>query len=154
MPTSNMILLACNSFLVHVTTFTLQIYIRYICLCLFLFGYPKQKLENFSFIWRRHHYRWRASNFDLYMALMAIEQWGFFSVPHILWHGTSRIFFWGGVPFWIFLIFHWALGTFFNSVYSCSSYQKTSLMKNNSNRNYFTLNLWWKFDWIWINMIQ
>ena len=63
-------------------------------------------------------------------------------------------FFLGGVPFWIFLIFHWALGTFFNSVYSCSSYQKTSLMKNNSNRNYFMLNLFWKFDWMWINMIQ
>ena len=25
--------------------------------------------------------RWRASNFGLYLALMAIEQWGFFNVP-------------------------------------------------------------------------
>ena len=41
-------------------------------------------LENFSLIWRRHHYRWRASNFDLCSALMA-----FFSVPHLLWHGAS-----------------------------------------------------------------
>ena len=45
-------------------------------------------LENFSLIWRPHHYRWRASNFDLCSALMAIEQWGFLSVPHLLWHGT------------------------------------------------------------------
>ena len=45
-------------------------------------------LENFSFIWKRHHYRWRAANFDLCSALMAIEQWGFFSVPHLLWHGA------------------------------------------------------------------
>ena len=30
----------------------------------------------FSLIWRRHQYRWRATNFDLYSALMAIEQWG------------------------------------------------------------------------------
>ena len=30
-------------------------------------------LENFSLIWRRYHYRWRAANFDLCSALMAIE---------------------------------------------------------------------------------
>ena len=47
------------------------------------------QLENFSLILRRHHYRWRAANFDLCSALMAIEQWGFFSVPHLLWHGAS-----------------------------------------------------------------
>ena len=45
--------------------------------------------NNFSLIWRRHHYRWRAACFDLCSALMAVEQWWFFSVPHILWHGTS-----------------------------------------------------------------
>ena len=30
-------------------------------------------------------------NFDLCSALMhmAIEQWGFISVPHLLWHGAS-----------------------------------------------------------------
>ena len=44
--------------------------------------------EDFSVIWRRHHYRWRAANFDLCLELMAIEQWGFFSVPHLLWHGA------------------------------------------------------------------
>ena len=42
-----------------------------------------------SLIWRRHHCRWRAADFDLWSALMAIEQWGFYSVPHLLWHGAS-----------------------------------------------------------------
>ena len=41
-------------------------------------------LENFLLIWRRHHCRWRAANFDQCSALPAIEQWGFFSVPHLL----------------------------------------------------------------------
>ena len=44
---------------------------------------------NFSFIWRRHHSRWRAANIDHCSALMAIEQWGFFNVQRQLWHGTS-----------------------------------------------------------------
>ena len=62
--------------------------VRTVCLfvCLFVFFVP---LENFSFIWRRHHCWWRASNVDLCSALMAIRQWGFFSVPHLLWHGAS-----------------------------------------------------------------
>ena len=46
-------------------------------------------LENFSLIWIHHNCRWRVVNFDLYPALMAIEQLGFFSVPHLLWHGAS-----------------------------------------------------------------
>ena len=46
-------------------------------------------LENFLLIWRRHYYWWRALNVDLCLALMAIEQWGFFSVPHLLWQGAS-----------------------------------------------------------------
>ena len=37
-------------------------------------------LENFSFIWRRHHYWWRAAN--LCSALKTIEQRGFFGVPN------------------------------------------------------------------------
>ena len=41
------------------------------------------------FIWRCHHYRWKAANFDLCSAPMAVEQWGFFSVSHLLWHGAS-----------------------------------------------------------------
>ena len=46
-------------------------------------------LENFSLIWRRHHCRWRAANFDLCSALMALEQWGFLSMPHLLWYGPT-----------------------------------------------------------------
>ena len=42
-----------------------------------------------SLIWRRHHCRWRAANFDLCSALMVFEQWGFFGVPHLLWHEAS-----------------------------------------------------------------
>ena len=41
-------------------------------------------IENFLLIWRRQHYRWRAVKYDLRSALMAIEQWGFFSVPNLL----------------------------------------------------------------------
>ena len=55
----------------------------FVCLEFFL------PLENFSLIWRRHHCRWRAANFNLCLALMAIEQWGFLGVPHLLWHGAS-----------------------------------------------------------------
>ena len=47
------------------------------------------KLLFLSLLWRRHHYRWRAANFDLCSAHIAFEKWGFFSVPHLLWHGES-----------------------------------------------------------------
>ena len=43
-------------------------------------------LENFSFIWRRHQYQWRAANNNLRSALMTIKQWGLFGVPHLLRH--------------------------------------------------------------------
>ena len=45
--------------------------------------------ENCSLIWRRHHYRWRAENFNLCSALIANEQWGFLNLPHLLWHWAS-----------------------------------------------------------------
>ena len=45
--------------------------------------------ENFLLTWRRRHCRWRAANSDRCSALMAIEQWGFFSVPYLLWHRAS-----------------------------------------------------------------
>ena len=61
-------------------------YIKQLPFCLFGVCDP---LENFSLIWRRHHHQWRAANFDLCSALMAIEQWGFFSVPYLLWYGAS-----------------------------------------------------------------
>ena len=41
--------------------------------------------RQFSLIWRLE----RAANFDLCSALMAIEQWRLFSVPHLLWYGAS-----------------------------------------------------------------
>ena len=44
------------------------------------------KLENFSFTWRHHHYRWRASHFDLYTAL-------FLRMSYLLWHRTLFIMF-------------------------------------------------------------
>ena len=31
----------------------------------------------------------KATDFDLCLALMVIEQLGLFSVPHLLWHGPS-----------------------------------------------------------------
>ena len=45
--------------------------------------------RDFSLIWNRHHYRWRAANFDLCSALMVIEHSGFLSAPHLLWHGYN-----------------------------------------------------------------
>ena len=42
--------------------------------CLFVFFLS---FENFSLIWRRHHCRCRAANFDLCSALMDIQQWVF-----------------------------------------------------------------------------
>ena len=46
-------------------------------------------LGNFSLIWSRHHYQWSTIHYDLFLTLMAIEQWGFFNVPHLLWHGPT-----------------------------------------------------------------
>ena len=40
-------------------------------------------LQNISLIWRNHLYCWKAANFDLCSALMAIEQWGFILACHI-----------------------------------------------------------------------
>ena len=48
-------------------------------------------LENFSLIWRRFHNQSRTANFDICSAFMAIEQWGFFSMPDLLWHGHPFI---------------------------------------------------------------
>ena len=46
-------------------------------------------LENFSLIWRRLHDRRKAAKIGLYLKLMAIEHWEFFSVPRLLLHGAS-----------------------------------------------------------------
>ena len=56
--------------------------IQHICLFVLIFV----QLENFTLIWRHHHYRWRAANYDLCSALMAVEQWGFFGVLFKSWN--------------------------------------------------------------------
>ena len=53
--------------------------------CLFVLGISSL-FENFSLIWWCHHCRWRAANFNLCSAILAIAQCEFFNVPH-LWHG-------------------------------------------------------------------
>ena len=68
------------------------VYVSFAFVCFFGFFVP---LENCSLIWRRHHCRWRAANFDLCSALVTIEQWGFFSMSHLLWHGASV---YNGIP--------------------------------------------------------
>ena len=47
-----------------------EYWLLFVCLCVDL-----RPLENFSFIWRCHHYCWRALNFDLCSALMANKQY-------------------------------------------------------------------------------
>ena len=79
-------------------------WLYFVCLCVVLRPDPDTSLEYlymflfvcvefivpleriFSLIWRRHYCRWWAANFDLCSALVAIEQWGFFNVPHLLRH--------------------------------------------------------------------
>ena len=63
---------------------------KFVKLCiLFFLGFVLSHSRIFPFLCRCHHCRWRAANFDLYSALMAIEQWGFLSVAHLLWHKWS-----------------------------------------------------------------
>ena len=57
--------------------------------CLFVCFGSFVSLGNCSLIWNRHHYQWRTIHHDLFSTLMAIEQWGFFNVPHLLWHGPT-----------------------------------------------------------------
>ena len=60
------------------------------CLSVCFFG-DFVLFENFSLIWRRYHYRLRASNMYLCSSIkcMAFEQWGFFDVSHLFWHWAS-----------------------------------------------------------------
>ena len=62
----------------------LLVFCLFVCLFVCL-GFFVQ-LKNFSLIWRCHHWQRRASNFEQCSAFMAIEQWGFLSVPHLVWH--------------------------------------------------------------------
>ena len=57
-------------------------------------------LLSFSLKWRSHHYRWRAAN--ICSAPKTIEQWEFFSVPHlrtVTWNIHNNGHFRGPVPF-------------------------------------------------------
>ena len=51
----------------------------FLCVCLGFY-------VSLKFIWRCHHFRWRAVNFKLCSAIMAIEQWRFLSVSYLLWN--------------------------------------------------------------------
>ena len=58
---------------------------RFVCLfvCYGFWCYKYIPLKNLSLKWRRHHYWYKTLYFDLYSALMANEQWNFFSVKLI-----------------------------------------------------------------------
>ena len=59
-------------------------------ICVFVclgFYFP---FENFSLICRSYH-RWKAAKFDLYSVLIAIEQWGFFSLLHHTYFAVIRL---------------------------------------------------------------
>ena len=58
------------------------------CLFVCLFGVYRPTRKFFTQMDTSHR-RWCAANFDLCSALMAIEQWGFFNVPHLLRHGPA-----------------------------------------------------------------
>ena len=62
--------------------------------------------ENFSLIWRCHHYLWKAGKVELCSTLMAIEQWGFSKVPHLLWHGVSAII---CLKYWSYSLKHYLI---------------------------------------------
>ena len=55
-------------------------------ICLFRVFRPTRTFFNHI---ERSSLRCWAANVDLYSAHMGIEKWGFFSVPYLLWHGTS-----------------------------------------------------------------
>ena len=59
---------------------------RFFCFCLFGFFCPSWLFSTHMMISRRHHYQWRAANFDHYPELMAIQQWGFLACqPNVTW---------------------------------------------------------------------
>ena len=60
----------------------------FICLFVWVIDVPFENCYTCMYLmWKFHHYRWKAANFDLYSALIAIEQGMFFNVPHLLWLG-------------------------------------------------------------------
>ena len=73
-----------NAFGINNSHVTNEIACLFVCLFVCLFGVYHPTREFFT-----HHCRWRAPNSGLCSALMAIEQWGFFNVPHLLRHGPT-----------------------------------------------------------------
>ena len=63
------------------------IYILALCDCLVFFFVLLEIFQSFGDV----SIRVRPAKFDLWSALMAIEQWGFFSVLHLLWQGYQII---------------------------------------------------------------
>ena len=59
-----------------------------VCLFFVCLGFSSH-LRFFLLMFRSHHYRWKAANFDICSVPNAIAQWGFLSVPQLLWHETS-----------------------------------------------------------------
>ena len=61
--------------------------LRKIFLFLFVWSFcPSWLFSTHMMISRRHHYQWRAANFDHYPELMAIQQWGFLACqPNVTW---------------------------------------------------------------------
>ena len=66
--------------------FNLELFLRVICLFVWGFSSHSKIFHSFEDVTIT---AWTV-NFDLiYSALMANEQWGFFIVPHLLWHGPT-----------------------------------------------------------------
>ena len=55
----------------------------------FVFRGVLAPLKDLLLMWRRHNFPWRPSNFDLYSALIAAEQRGFFKGANLMWHVAS-----------------------------------------------------------------
>ena len=110
-------------------TQTMRTFNLFVCLEFFVL------LENFSLILRCQHYRWRAANFDLCSALMAIERWGFFRVPHLLWlsHLLSSVWQWNLHFVYLFLRLRSVVGLqiLWDTVRWCHSQSKHAISDSN-----------------------
>ena len=110
------------------------VFIMYYASALFVWEFIVP-LENFSLIWRFHHFRWRATNFDLCSALMVIERWGFFSVPHLLWREGIHLL-WSSPRMHDTLTFCRAVGVFlFLRLRSVATGDRTPIYRTRNERS-------------------
>ena len=65
-----------------------NMHLLFICLFVCLFGGFRPTWEFFTHM-ESSPLPVKGCKFYLCFALMAIEQWGFFNMPHLLWHGAS-----------------------------------------------------------------